>query len=47
MDNCWISCQVMADMKKAYDDLTIIDLYTLYKVVHTVHIHTSKTRVAY
>jgi len=21
MDNCWISCQAMADMKKVYDDL--------------------------
>jgi hypothetical protein len=27
MDNCWISCQVMADMKKVYDDLMIINLY--------------------
>ena len=27
MGNCWISCQVMADMKKVYDDLIIIDLY--------------------
>ena len=26
MDNCWISCQVMAGMKKAYNDLTIINL---------------------
>ena len=24
--NCWISCQVMADMKKVYDDLIIINL---------------------
>ena len=24
MDNCWISCQVMADMKKVYNDLIII-----------------------
>ena len=24
MDKCWISCQVMADMKKVYDDLIII-----------------------
>mgnify|MGYP007048900284 CR=1 FL=1 len=23
MGNCWISCQVMADMKKVYDDLII------------------------
>ena len=23
MDNCLISCQVMADMKKVYDDLII------------------------
>ena len=30
MDNCWISCQVVADMKKVYNDLIIIDLY-LYK----------------
>ena len=27
MDNCWISCQVMADMKKVYDDIIIINLY--------------------
>ena len=26
MDNCWISCQVMADMKKVYDDLLVINL---------------------
>ena len=29
MDHCWISCQVMADMKKVYDDLIIINLYVL------------------
>ena len=28
-DNFWKSCQVMADMKKVYDDLTIINLYFL------------------
>ena len=27
MDNCWISCQVMADLKIIYDDLIIINLY--------------------
>ena len=27
MANCWISCQVMADLKKVYDDLIIINLY--------------------
>ena len=27
VDNCWISCQVMADRKKVYDCLTIINLY--------------------
>ena len=27
MDNCWISCQFMAVMKKVYDDLIIINLY--------------------
>ena len=27
MDNCRISCQIMADMKKKYDDLIIINLY--------------------
>ena len=27
MDNVWILCQVMADMKKVYDDLIIINLY--------------------
>ena len=26
MDNCWISCQVMADMKKVYDNIIIINL---------------------
>ena len=29
LDNFWISCQVMADMKKVYDDFTIINLYDL------------------
>ena len=28
MDNCWISRQVLADMKKVYDNLIIINLYT-------------------
>ena len=32
MDNCWISCQAMADMKKVYDDLIIINLYDLFRV---------------
>ena len=27
IDNCWISCQVMADIKKVYEDLIIINLY--------------------
>ena len=27
MDDCWISCQVMVDVKKVYNDLTIIHLY--------------------
>ena len=27
MDSCWISCQVMAYMKKVYDNLIIINLY--------------------
>ena len=31
MDNCWISCLVMADMKKVYDDLIIINLYQKQK----------------
>ena len=31
MDNCWISCQVMADMKKVYNDLIVINLW------HGVH----------
>ena len=26
MDNCWISCQIMAGMKKVYNDLIIINL---------------------
>ena len=32
MDNCWISCQVMADMKKVYDNLIIINLYNYVNV---------------
>ena len=31
MDNCWISCQVMADMKKVYNDLIIVNLYLVRK----------------
>ena len=27
MDNCRISCQVMVDMKKVYDDLINMNLY--------------------
>ena len=27
MDNCWISCQFMADMEKFYNDLIIINLH--------------------
>ena len=27
MDNCWMPCQVMADMEKFYDDFIIINLY--------------------
>ena len=27
MDNCWISCQVMADVEKIYYDLIIINLH--------------------
>ena len=30
MNNCWISCQVMADMKKVYDDLIIINLLSIF-----------------
>ena len=33
MDNCWISCQVMANMKKVYDDLIIINLYSLHLLI--------------
>ena len=27
MNNCWIACQVMANMEKVYNDLIIINLY--------------------
>ena len=27
MDNCWISCQIMADMKNVYNILITINLY--------------------
>ena len=33
MDNCWISCQVMADTENFYDDLIIINLQ------HSLHIY--------
>ena len=40
LDNCWISCQAMADMKKVYDNLKIISLhyhsplsFLLFKIV--------------
>ena len=36
MNNCWTSCQVMADMKKVYDDLIIINLYTASNIFHFV-----------
>ena len=29
MGNCWISCQVMADMEKVYENLIIINLYNI------------------
>ena len=32
MNNCWISCQVMADMKNVYDNLIIINLYNYVNV---------------
>ena len=32
MDNCWISCQVMADMKKVCVDLIIINLYVKFSL---------------
>ena len=32
MDNCWISCQVIADMKNVYNHLIIINLYIQYTV---------------
>ena len=39
MDNCWISCQVMADMENFYDDLMIINLHfdTLF-LLRKVHL---------
>ena len=36
MENHWISCQVMADMKKVYDDLIIINLYMFYDNHHSI-----------
>ena len=35
MDNCWISCQVMADMEKFYNDLIIINLYLVQLIPTT------------
>jgi hypothetical protein len=37
MDNCWILCQVMADMKKVYDDLIIINLYERKRETTAAH----------
>ena len=34
MDNCRISCQVMADMENSYSDLIIINLYECRKYHH-------------
>ena len=34
MDNCWISCQVMAGIEKVYDDLIIVNLYRLKAPLH-------------
>ena len=42
MDNCWISCQVMADMKKVYDDLIIINLYTFTLLLKMVEQETQQ-----
>ena len=33
MDNCWISGQVIADMKKVYNDLIIINLYVSQRAI--------------
>ena len=30
MEKCWISCQAMADKKKKYNDLIIINLYNFF-----------------
>ena len=39
MDNCWISCQVMADMEKLYDDLIITNLYLACQETDTADIN--------
>ena len=41
MDNCWISCQVMADMEKIYDNLIIINLWkrTSYFIIDLNHVN--------
>ena len=33
MENCCISCQVIADMEKIYDDLIIINLWLMWKML--------------
>ena len=40
MDNCWISCQVKADMKKSYHDLIIINLYLIFLLWNSFQIQT-------
>ena len=36
MDNCWISCQVMADMKKKCDYIIIINLHVLFSFLFLI-----------
>ena len=41
LDNCWISCQVMADMENFYNDLIIITLCPIVKL-HSMRLKIGK-----
>ena len=45
MDNCWISCQVRADIKEIYDDFIIINLYKKTKSKTSLSCHNLSYRI--
>ena len=47
MDNCWILCQVMADMEKFYGNLIIINLYSLQNLAFSENLNFDKIFLTY